>query len=194
MMTKSIIRDRMKERRNNLSNTEIILYSKSIQDQLFSLELYKKNSCIFSFVSFGSEVNTHEIIRKAWEEQKKVYAPRVEGRNMDFYRIEDFDHFIKSKFGVLEPVKEEEKRFQGLKTETELLLLLLPGLAFDHSGNRIGYGAGYYDRYLNEHGKDLFYKIAIAYDFQVMDQVEAEEHDVKADMILTPTRMIFCRK
>jgi 5-formyltetrahydrofolate cyclo-ligase len=76
--------------------------------------------------------------------------------------------------------------------DKETLLMLLPGLAFDLGGNRIGYGAGYYDRYLSKHQKDHFLKVALAYDFQVYDHLEADEFDIRADLILTPTRLISC--
>ena len=70
--------------------------------------------------------------------------------------------------------------------------MLLPGLAFDPEGNRIGYGAGYYDRYLAKYPKDYFLKIALAYDFQILKQIKGNEHDVKADMIITPNQIIKC--
>lgn len=91
----------------------------------------------------------------------------------------------------------EDIKNNSIRTEEAATLynkvMLLPGLAFDQTGNRIGYGAGYYDRYLASHSETGFYKIALAFDFQVIDHITADEFDRKADAILTPTQYIICK-
>jgi 5-formyltetrahydrofolate cyclo-ligase len=123
------------------------------------------------------------------KEGKKVYVPKVTDKRIEFYRIYGFDFLTESRFGILEPdITRDLSSYQI----TEKSLMILPGLAFDPLGNRIGYGAGYYDRYLNEKKSDHFIKIAIAYDFQIVEKIEVMDHDVRADIILTPTRVYQC--
>jgi len=133
-------------------------------------------------------------------------------KEMDFYEIYNTNAFILSKFGILEPMNEEKNRYKGTEeiingnsitnyqdlqeneheNNQRLKLMLLPGLAFDPYGNRIGYGAGFYDSYLRKHLKDNFFKIALAYDFQILGLINTKDHDVRADMIITPSKIIQC--
>jgi 5-formyltetrahydrofolate cyclo-ligase len=193
-MTKEQIRLAIKKERNALSAEDVKAFSEAIQDKLFLSEAYRDCRSLFTYVSFQTEVDTRPIIYDAWSKGKTVYAPRVDDKSMDFYIIHTFDTLIRSKFGVSEPAPEEKLRYQFQK-DLEFgdgKLMLLPGLAFDYSGNRIGYGAGYYDRYQNKHITDQFVKVALAYDFQILDGIPASEYDRKADMIITPTRIINC--
>lgn len=202
-MTKAQIRIQMKKERDLLSSDEKKTLSKEIQNKLYELDAYKNCTSLFTYVSFQSEVDTWAVISQAQEDKKQIYTPRVEGSEMDFYQIHNTNTLIRSNYGVLEPLPCEENRYHGCidnitdKSTNKLIhkemkLMLLPGLAFDASGNRIGYGAGYYDRYLAKHSKDYFIKIAVAYDFQIMNHINAEQYDVKADMILTPTKILVC--
>ncbi|MDF2943696.1 MAG: hypothetical protein K0S01_2554 [Herbinix sp.] len=248
-MSKEEIRKELKKLRNLLSTEDQKSFSDAICDSLIQSKEYTSCSHLFTFVSFGSEISTLEIIRQALINHKRVYIPKVEVHGIEFYEIHSLDGLIPSKFGVLEPVKQEENRYKviemdketdkdretntnkeanidketyidketnieketnrdkGTNRDKELYmdkatnlydetkidnLMLLPGLAFDPTGNRIGYGAGYYDRYLSTYPPDHFYKIALAYDFQIKEKIIASEYDVKADAILTPTRRIQC--
>jgi len=185
-MTKDQIRTDHKKLRNMLSFEDQKFYNGAIRERLFQIPWYRYSDFLFTFVSFQSEVDTREIIRQAFLDHKKVYVPRVEDHGMEFYEIQSLEGMITSKFGVLEPPKREEYRY--IKSQ-EPKLMLLPGLAFDYSGDRIGFGAGYYDQYLTAHTDEHFYKIALAYDFQVLKSVPAEQSDVKANAILTQTQL-----
>ena len=191
-MTKAQIRANQKLLRNQLSLEDQRLLSKEVREQLFQTEAYARCSNIFTFVSFGSEIDTHEIIRKAITDKKAIYVPRVEGKQIEFYRLLDFKLLIKSKYGILEPTVDENLLHvpadSNLNYNKYHNVMLLPGLAFDVKGNRIGYGAGYYDKFLSLHQDNYFYKIAIGYDFQVLDELPAEEYDRTANMIITPMR------
>lgn len=200
-MKKEQIRQEKKSQRNILSIKERDLFDKAILARLLKTEEYKSCSCLFCFISFGSEINTHNIIRQAFLDGKRVYAPRVQMQGMNFYEIKDLEGLIPSRFGVLEPIEKEENRYDdticnidytNIKLDN-INLMLLPGLAFDLMGNRIGYGAGYYDRYLDLFSEKHFYKIALAYDFQIMEAINADAQDIKVDAIVTPTRRIQCR-
>lgn len=205
-MTKAQIRSYQKEQRDQLSKEEQITLSSEIKTRLIKSEVYQKCRNLFCFISFGSEADTHELIKQSLEYGKKVYVPRVEADKMEFYEITNLEGLVVSKFGIPEPLKEEQKTFlyqhrnYNYNNSTDNMenpysnLILLPGLAFDRNGNRVGYGQGYYDRYLEKNLSIPFYKIALSYDFQIMDEIPAENYDIKADSIITPTKMIICNK
>lgn len=193
-MTKDQLRIQMKGQRSELSEALRSTFDHDIRQRLFESEYYKGCIRLFIFVSFGSELDTKTIISKALQDRKEVYVPRVENRNMEFYQIFSLEGLIPSKFGVPEPPITEALRYPGKKNEYHSLdqLMLLPGLAFDLQGNRIGYGAGFYDRFLNAHHQEEFVKVALAYEFQLIEQIETQVHDVRVETIITPTQIYTC--
>lgn len=193
MITKAEIRALMMEKRNSMSKEEQLQQSLEINHRLFQLVSYQEAEWLFSFISFRSEVDTKAIIERAFCDRKKVCAPRVEGKHMQFYEIHNLTSLIPSKFGVLEPDESYHKPYEWSNVSTDKLMLL-PGLAFDIAGNRIGYGAGYYDRYLDDQKEDGFTTVALAYDFQILNQIPAEAYDMRADFIITPDKIINCNK
>lgn len=200
-MAKEQIRWDMKQQRNSLKKQERDALDQAISYRLLQTQEYINCSELFVFVSFGTEVSTHEIIHQAFMDGKKVYVPRVEGNHMEFYLVLSLEGLIASKFGVPEPLPSEENRYHTLGDDysdttnitNPLRLMLIPGLAFDITGNRIGYGAGFYDKYLTGYLPEHFYKIALAYDFQVVEQFTSEEHDIKVDAIITQTTRLQCK-
>lgn len=212
-MTKEQIRVYQKKQRDSLSQEDRAMRNKMIRRRLQDSAKYHECRRLFAFVSFRSEVDTHDIIRQALEDGKEVFVPRVEDGGMEFYRIYDLDGLVTSSFGVPEPVSSGNQRFREEinkpdRHETEISdqqivlqsnkqsncnnLMLMPGLAFDRTGNRIGYGAGYYDRYLLLHPTTDFYKIALAYEFQIMTELPTEEYDIRVDEIISPDEVIRC--
>ncbi len=199
-MTKSQIRSVQREQRDKITSEEQLLLSRTVREKLFETEAYKYCKRVFTFVSFGSEIDTRQLIRDSFVSGKEVFIPRVESHGMEFYRIHDLQGLVPSKFGVLEPISENDKRFYIPMADMNFSnnasnpenLMLLPGLAFDLRGNRIGYGAGYYDKYLAEGRSAQFYKVALAYDFQILEEIPTDEFDIKADVIITPTKNISC--
>ncbi len=195
-MTKAEIRRDMKNQRKQIPEEERRQWDAIIRQRLWQREEYLHCQKLFCYISFGSEPDTNHIIQQALVENKIVYVPKVEGtNNMEFYRINELEGLHISSFGIPEPASEEEKRYRSQEHRKAVMkpLMLLPGLAFDQFGNRIGYGAGYYDRYLHQYQPESFYKIALCYDFQLLELIESREYDIAADAILTPTRSIQCR-
>lgn len=210
-MTIAQIRREMKMNRDALPIEGQISLSNAIHRKLLEMEQFVNSRYLFTYLSFQSEVDTRAILATVWHENKmdlqensnvinkKVFVPRVEGKDMDFYEISDLNSLIPSKFGVLEPslgvicYAGEEHLEEKIYCNPIIRIMLLPGLAFDPSGNRIGYGAGYYDRFLAKFQEDYFLKIALAYDFQILTQINTEEYDIKADIIITPTQIIQCK-
>ena len=174
------------EKRNSLSKDEISEKSNKIKNNLFNLDSYKKSKAIMFFVSFNSEVNTHDMIKEALK-NKTVVVPKVWHKEIEPSVIIDFDNLVPSdKFGVLEPIEAMKIAYKNID------LVLVPGIAFDKEGHRIGYGFGYYDKFLKKVPKAI--KIGLAFDFQVVDKIPREMHDVPVDMIVTEKRVMECKR
>lgn len=140
---------------------------------------YRNTERIFTFVSMGSEVETEEIIRQAWQDGKTVAVPKAEGyREMQFYEIHSPAALSAGRFGVREP-----KGGTVCIPETGDLLLV-PGLLFDEKKNRLGYGGGYYDTYFAKHREGK--RIGLAFAAQLSaERLPAGERDVPLDAVVT---------
>ena len=183
---KNKLKESILEKRNSLSKEEILEKSRKIQENLFNLEQYKKSKAIMFFVSFNSEVNTHDMIRVALK-NKTVVVPKVAHNEIEPSVIIDFDNLIPSgKFGILEPIEALKIAYKNIG------LVLVPGIAFGKEGHRIGYGLGYYDKFLKKVPKAI--KIGLAFDFQVVDKIQRETHDVPVDLIVTDKGIVGCEK
>lgn len=181
---KNQLKESILEKRNSLPKEEIDEKSGRIKDSLFSLLHYKKSKTIMFFVSFNSEVNTHEMIKEALK-SKTVIVPKVAHHEIEPSLIIDFDNLVPSgKFGILEPIELMKMAYKNID------LVLVPGIVFDKEGHRIGYGLGYYDKFLKKVPKAI--KIGLAFDFQIIDKILREMHDVPVDVIVTDKKVIEC--
>lgn len=175
---KSIIAKRdLKKEENSLKDSKIF-------NNLVSLNSYKRAKKVFVYIGFGSEINTKSLIEIMLKEGKEVFVPKVLEEEMIALKITSLNNLIESKFKILEPVGEKSD-IDG----EEFDLIIMPGVAFDRSGNRIGYGKGYYDKYLKDIKSDIK-KIALAYELQLIEEIETEEHDLKVDSIITENEII----
>ena len=176
-----------KEKRNSLSENEIKEYSALICEKFLKEDFYKNADVIYTYVACGSEINTDRIIEKAWEDGKKIAVPKVLSKGvMEFYYIKSFDD-LKSGFC---DIKEPDIKENTECAKDENVLIVVPGLAFDNKHNRIGYGGGYYDRYLKTHRNINFIRVSLAYDFQLFDSLIVENHDEKIDALITCNGLI----
>lgn len=174
------------EQRNSMPNHEVTDKSDKIKNNLFNLQQYKISKIMMFFVSYNSEVFTHEMIKEALK-TKKIIVPKIEHNQIEPSLILDFDNLVPSgKFGILEPIEAMKISYKNID------LILVPGIVFDLQGLRIGYGLGFYDKFLRLVPKAI--KIGLAFDFQVVDEIPQEEHDVPVDIIVTEERVIDCRK
>jgi 5-formyltetrahydrofolate cyclo-ligase len=158
-----------------------------IKEMLFSLPEFGSARTILCYASFRSEVETSGIIRESLVSGKKVVLPKVdrERRRLQLYEVKDVSELSPGYMGIPEPSLTDE-RSTGIK---DIDLVIMPGAGFDISGNRLGYGGGYYDILLAEGGKETP-KIALAYEEQIVESVPSEGHDVKVDIIVTDKRII----
>jgi len=187
---KKILRKEILAKRKDIEKVEKEKMDQNILEQFHDSKFYKEATNIFVYISYDSEINTRLMINKALKDNKKVYVPRTEfeTRIMDAVEIKSFDNLIKSNYGILEPSKNEP-----CINPNELDLIVVPGVAFDRNGGRMGYGAGFYDRYFKKITKDnieRITKLALAYNFQVLDKVPMNEQDVPVDFIITEKEFI----
>lgn len=187
-MNKSELRKIMSVKRNSLTDEEKIHKSRKIFENLLDTSNLADVGCIFIFVSYRSECDTTPIIDYCIDNGIKVAVPRVNGDKMDFYVIRDKSELSIGSYGILEPVTDT------IIYPDEKSLIIMPGLVFDTKGNRIGYGGGYYDKYISEYNLGL--KAAICFDFQIIEEniIEVEDTDVVPDMIITDSRNINVAK
>ena len=145
-------------------------------------EFIRVNKDILIFANIKSEVRTIDFIKELLNEYtNRVFVPKVINKNIEFYHINDLSELSKGYMGILEP---DINRYNLKSDYNDDSLIIMPGAVFDFRGNRIGYGGGYYDRFLNAHQKML--KIGIIYDIQLSNElIDNEEHDIKADYIIT---------
>ena len=153
--------------------------SRKITEYILRSEFYKKAETVFSFVSMGSEAETREILLQAWQDEKKVAVPKTEkGRKMVFLKINSFADLQEGRFGVMEPVTEEEL------VPAADDLFLVPGALFDRQKKRIGYGGGYYDTYFEKYKG--YRKVGLAFSEQISEMdIPTEETDIPLDDIVT---------
>ena len=167
------------QRRNELSSQFINESSAKICERVAKLPHFKECDAIFIYQSFGSEVDTQFLMEQAWNAGKKVCIPKIVGkRKMDFYYIEKGQPLKANKYGIPEPTDDCK-----LALPNEKSLFIIPGLAFDKNGYRIGYGAGFYDIYLAE--RKVPAQIGICFDFQIVDDAYPDPHDIPVSAIVT---------
>lgn len=182
---KTRIRKLLLERRKNLPRSAVLSASRSIAGLLSSEEVFADSSRVALYFPANGEVDTLEIFRKCLELGKKVFFPRTQGSRLVFLRTKSLDELSPSSFGIPQPPEGAESAGYG-----ELDLVLVPGVAFDPSGNRIGYGKGFYDRFLKDISRRLTF--ALAYQFQVLNSIPSLETDVSVGGIITENGAIDC--
>ena len=156
-----------------------------VAQNLLSLDEIKKADTVLCYISLDDEICTDEIVRVLLDSDKSVGAPYCvdNNGNMDFYYITDFDDLRIQSFGVREPVIEKCKKV----TSFDNTIIILPGLCFDSNGNRLGYGKGYYDRFLQIHS---LISVGLCYNSLIVKKVPTDMYDKKADIIVTENDII----
>jgi 5-formyltetrahydrofolate cyclo-ligase len=184
---KNTIRKEALGRRNAIPPEVKRIKDSLIKGMLFSLREFAGAGTVLCYASFRSEVETAGIIRESLASGKRVALPKVdsERRRLELYEVKDVSELSPGYMGIPEPSLTGE-RYIGIEG---IDVVIMPGAGFDLSGNRLGYGGGYYDILLAESVKETP-KIALAYEEQIVESVPSEEHDVKVDVIVTDKRII----
>ena len=176
MDTKQSIRKEVFKMRKEASPEQIEQASQAICEKILTLDAWKKSGWMFAYMDFNREVMTRELIRRSWQMGKRVAVPKVTGKDMIFYEITSFDQLKPGYFQIPEPENCRE-------AFCEDAFLLVPVVAFDRMRHRIGYGQGFYDRYLSRHPDHR--TAAVAFEFQVFDKVPFEELDILPQALVT---------
>mgnify|MGYP001437148863 CR=1 FL=1 len=189
---KQTLKSEISEKRKALSKEEIKEKSSKIKENLYSLEEFKKAKNILFYVSFNDEVDTHEIIKELLaNKEKNIIVPYVVKNNpiLQLSEIKNFNELEPKTWGILEPKDEFIRKFDIENVD----LVIIPGIVFDQNGHRIGYGYGYYDRFLKKLDKNVV-KIGFGFEFQIVDKIPEEKHDVPVDIMVTEKRVINCNE
>lgn len=191
-MDKKELRKKVIAARASLPEAEVARKSARITESIVALPEYQKALSIMAYVDFRNEVQTGELIKKALQDGKKVAVPYTDlaGKRLIPSLLEDFPgDLVPGTYGILEPPAD---CLRPVGPE-ELDLVIVPGVAFDERGNRLGYGGGFYDRFLPRTGEDCVW-LAPAFELQLQPGVYAAEHDCPVHIIVTEDRVIECRK
>ncbi len=182
---KKKLRAEAKEKRLSMDPFSKTSYDKKICNKLLNLWAVREARTVLCYVSTPIEVDTRNFIDALLSLGKKVAVPRCEGEksNMNFYYIDSLNDLQVGSFGVLEPCSEDEKRV----TDTYGAVCIVPAFMFDKSGYRLGYGKGYYDRYLSRYKGST---IGICYDENITDELFHGKFDRTVNMVLTEKRII----
>lgn len=188
-MDKKILRKKILQKRAELSTENIVNYSNIIENKLYKMDYYKNAKTIMSFISFGDEIITHEIIKNSIKNGKSVVVPITipETKELKVSKILDFSELEIGYYNILTP-KKDFLRFIDFNT---IDLVLVPGVVFARDGYRVGYGGGYYDRFLSKF-KEKVNTIGLAFDLQIVEKVPKDSFDIPVDFIITEKETINC--
>jgi 5-formyltetrahydrofolate cyclo-ligase len=176
-MNKEELRTEYKIKRANLDETYINEAGHNIFKQILSLKEYRNSSTLLTYVSTSNEVDTRKLIEFSLAMGKHVAVPKChKDHTMDFYYIHSFDELFLNKFGILEPLVSNNK-----VTSFTNSVCIIPGITFDEEKNRIGYGKGYYDRFLKDYPNA---KVGLCYQKCLCKNIAAEPFDIKMDKVV----------
>lgn len=185
-LAKSDIRKTILDKRNSISPLDIVNNSRIISNSVISTKEYQSSFSVGIYYSIGSEVKTFDIIKHSLENKKEIALPRViDSTKIQFFKImeDKFEKikFTKGKYGIFE-------NSMSTTIIDKIDLLIIPGIAFDLKGYRIGYGKGYYDRFLSL-GKSKCI-MGLSYESQIINEIPNNEHDIPVDIIITEKKII----
>jgi len=180
------IRHEILRKRSELSVAERIKASLVITDRIIGHQWFYRADVLLAFVGYGSEIDTSGIINEALRCGKQVYVPKVCAGVINFYRIYDYNELERGYKGIPEPSGLSERYdFYSRDDIGDGTLLLMPGVAFDTKKNRIGYGKGFYDRFLQDKEELRLHSIAICFSCQIVDSIPCTEYDIRPYQIIS---------
>lgn len=178
-LSKTKIRKDIIAKRNLLSTDELDKAGNELCRVLKNDSLYRESHIILAYASYGTEIPTYSFIKCTIEDSKSVFLPKVVDNKMIFFRIESVDELIIGYKGIPEPKGDSE-----IYSSNDKAMMLMPGVAFDKEGNRLGYGGGFYDRFLEDNPELLDRSIAFGMHFQMIENIPTEAFDIKPSKIV----------
>ena len=175
-MNKQELRRAIRERKRAMTEEEIVERSNALAEKFYNSPAYQAASTIYGYLPYNQEVRTVPMLQRALDEGKRVAVPKVYGEEMRFIYLDDLTQVSKGYAGIPEPIADAPV------AEDRRALVLMPGLAFDPQGHRIGYGGGFYDRFLAQEPHHP--TLALCYEFQMQAHLDTEEFDIPVDTVL----------
>lgn len=175
-MDKTELRREIRARKRAMTEAEIEERSARLAQLFFASRAYQNAKTIYGYLPYNQEVRTVPMLERALKDGKKVAVPKVYGEEMKFLYLDDLNAVAKGYAGIPEPIADEPV------AQDETALVLMPGLAFDPQGHRIGYGGGFYDKFLAAEPNHP--TLALCYEFQMLPKLDVEDHDIPVDTVL----------
>lgn len=175
-MDKKTLRTQIREQKRAMTPEQIEKASQALAEQFLTLEVYRNAKTLYGYLPYNQEVRTVPILARALADGKQVAVPKVYGDEMCFICLTDLTQVETGYAGIPEPIADEPI------ADDPAALVLMPGLAFDKEGHRIGYGGGFYDKFLN--AEPTHPTVALCYAFQMVEDLPTEEFDVPVDRVL----------
>ena len=176
-MNKKEMRAQIRAQKRAMTEAQIVSASARLGELFRECELYKKADTIYGYLPYNQEVRTVPMLEQAIRDGKRVAVPKCYGEQMRFLYINDFEKEVAPGYAnIPEPIADEPV------ADDKTALVLMPGLAFDPQGHRIGYGGGFYDRFLSAEPDHP--TLALCYGFQMVEHLETEEFDIPVDKVL----------
>lgn len=175
-MNKQALRAQIREKKRAMTEEEIVSRSMALTEKFLSTNAYRQAKTIYGYLSYNQEVRTGPLLAQVLKDGKAVAVPKVCGEEMRFILMTDLDAVAKGYAGIPEPIAD------GPIAQDPTALVLMPGLAFDRQGRRLGYGGGFYDKFLAAEPNHP--KIALCYDFQLLPALEMDSHDIPVDLVI----------
>lgn len=174
-MDKKALRQMIREKKRAMTEEQIVEKSRSLCEQFLASPQYRQAKTVYGYLPYNQEVRTVPVLQQALSDGKRVAVPKVYGDEMKFIYLTDLTKVEKGYSGIPEPVED------GPVADDPTALVLMPGLAFDPQGHRIGYGGGFYDKFLAAEPDHPL--VALCYDFQMLPAIETEEYDIPVDCV-----------
>lgn len=175
-MDKQVLRKQIREQKRAMTEEQIVEKSEKLATLFAASQAYKDAKTIYGYLPYNQEVRTVSMLQRALDEGKKVAVPKCYGDEMRFIYLDDLSKVEKGYCGIPEPIADEPI------ADDKTALVLMPGLAFDPQGHRMGYGGGFYDKFLAAEPNHP--TLALCYDFQMLPHLETEDHDIPVDTVL----------
>lgn len=175
-MNKQALRAQIREKKRAMTEEEIVSRSMALTEKFLSTDAYRQAKTIYGYLSYNQEVRTGPLLAQVLKDGKAMAVPKVCGEEMRFILMTDLDAVAKGYAGIPEPIAD------GPIAQDPTALVLMPGLAFDRQGRRLGYGGGFYDKFLAAEPNHP--KIALCYDFQLLPALETDSHDIPVDLVI----------
>ena len=175
-MDKQTLRRQIRELKRAMTEEQIVYASCRLGEKFAASELYKKARTIYGYLPYNQEVRTVPMLQRALDEGKRVAVPKCYGDEMRFIYLDDLSQVESGYCGIPEPIAD------GPVADDPTALVLMPGLAFTERGERMGYGGGFYDKFLAAEPNHP--TLALCYDFQMVDFIPTEAYDIPVDCVL----------